>query len=440
MTQTPAQPVASELGEQPSTPSTSFESSFNTLLRLLKRSDFRLQETLDHLAYMKATIADVGDLINARSTPFFPFSAPRTLGLIAYLVAQYENRHCTNPLQNLFKDKEDQERPSHLPYFTRTDLYTLIPAVIEMGVDINAKGSSGLFAHLLPVYSGDHDLLSFLIDLGADVNQSDFYGHTCLERAARYGQVEMARTLIHAGADVNLQEGRPGCESPIFSALLGQSMPMLELLHTHGANLNLQGLNKGETPLIYAATLRMPGNADAAALGDAKKLEMMHWLLEHGADVNALDQKGFSALHRVAHAGQVEPLKCLIEHGAALNMASPEGYTALHFAAMSSRFSDVSDTMALFELLITQGGRLDLVSHKGQTPLEIAKQSAYFGNEAIDYLQTCDSIQKERALLKQLLEPEEMPSSASQNPITDIQNSISPSNLPLETSRSRKTL
>lgn len=389
--------------QQTPTPNT-FGYAFEKLLKLLNPSDFHLQDTLDHLAHMRATILDVGDLLNAQAIPFAHFLSPRCLGLVAYLVAQYEYLHCQSPTDCLFKDQ-----PVDSPHFTRKDLYTLITEVLSMGVDVNAN-PHGTFAHLLAVYARDHALLTFLMDQGALVDLSDPDGHTCLERAAKDGQLEMARTLLQAGADVNRQthKGWRSAESPIFSAFLSQSIPMLELLHSHGANLNLPSLENGQPPLTHLALLRTLGNNAVQAASNAlKKIDMMRWLLEHGANVNALDPKGLSALHYMAHVGLMPPLKCLVEHGAALNIPSPEGHTELHFAAMNR----YGQTKAFFELLIPAGSRFDLANDQGCTPMDIAKR--YQSQEVMDDLAIYETILKEKAIFEHILTPKEIPQPAS---------------------------
>ena len=54
----------------------------------------------------------------------------------------------------------------------------------------------------------------------------------------------------------------------------------------------------------------------AAGVGDLEKLAL---LLEHGADINAKDQHGFTALRVAARARLLQVVKLLIGHGADLS-------------------------------------------------------------------------------------------------------------------------
>ena len=56
-------------------------------------------------------------------------------------------------------------------------------------------------------------------------------------------------------------------------------------------------------------------------------------LLQSGANVNAIDSKGNSALTYAAGIGNFEIIKYLIENGANVNAANPDGKTILIFAA-----------------------------------------------------------------------------------------------------------
>lgn len=398
-------------------PPESFEPAFKQLLILLNDSDFKAQEALDHLAFMKASIPNVGKHLNDMHIAFPYFTVSRRLGLVAYLVAHYEKHHHQNPAAGLFKTKLPPSSD-----FTRDELYALIEAVIDMDVDINAETAGGFFALLLATHCQDTELLTFLIRQGANVNQNDYMGISSLSQAAFDGHLEAARILLNAGADVNFQAGRGGCDAPVFSAIFKQNIPMLELLYAHGANLNIRTLKTRNTPpkgesfnphhmgqplLTYAAQWQIAGGNPVFAA--SKALEITHWLLEHGADVHALDQHGFSALHHLAKNHHLDRVQCLMAYGAPLHLQTPQGDTELHLAAQNS---SNPEALPMIQFLMAQGGRLDLVNHSGETPLDVAQKAG--GAEVIAYLQTCETILKEKAAFEQILGPKD--------PVDPIQN------------------
>ena len=75
--------------------------------------------------------------------------------------------------------------------------------------------------------------------------------------------------------------------------------------------------NQGETPLLVA-----------------EKLEVLQALLAHGADINAQNEDGQTALTHVAqiYDWQGVKTKWLLEHGADVNIRDKKGKTALGYA------------------------------------------------------------------------------------------------------------
>jgi hypothetical protein len=54
--------------------------------------------------------------------------------------------------------------------------------------------------------------------------------------------------------------------------------------------------------------------------------------LEHGADVNAVNSQGFSAVHGAANRGFDAMIRLLAEHGAKLDVKDKQGRTPMTFA------------------------------------------------------------------------------------------------------------
>jgi ankyrin repeat protein len=64
----------------------------------------------------------------------------------------------------------------------------------------------------------------------------------------------------------------------------------------------------------------------------AKSPEIVHALLEAGADPNARQTNGFRALHAAAHDGNAEMARDLLAHGADRSAATDDGRTPLAIA------------------------------------------------------------------------------------------------------------
>ncbi len=94
------------------------------------------------------------------------------------------------------------------------------------------------------------------------------------------------------------------------------------LIKTESPN---QADSRGITPLMYSATV---GSAGA-----------MRMLIDHGADVNARNAFGSTAL--MWSATDLEKVRLLVEHGADVNIASKAGRTALLIAAGSNPSAEI---------------------------------------------------------------------------------------------------
>ncbi|KAJ4175799.1 hypothetical protein NW767_015668 [Fusarium falciforme] len=100
----------------------------------------------------------------------------------------------------------------------------------------------------------------------------------------------------------------------------------------------------------------------------AAKPEIIHLLLEHGADVEARDDKGRSPLHVFSYkgpgrGGSTDLLEAILERSADPNSQTPAGHTALGYAAMYGLVDYI-------HLLLRWGASLDVRKYvDGYTPL-----------------------------------------------------------------------
>lgn len=107
---------------------------------------------------------------------------------------------------------------------------------------------------------------------------------------------------------------------------------------------------KGITPLMYAA--------------EAGSVESMRILIERGADVNAQNAYGSTALMwSVSDAAKV---RLLLEHGADVNLVAKSGRTALIVAAFTNPSAEV------VKLLLAKGAKVDVMDKRHVTPLNAA--------------------------------------------------------------------
>jgi uncharacterized protein len=164
-------------------------------------------------------------------------------------------------------------------------------------------------------------------------------------RAVRAGDVALLRRLLESGGAVVDPTGRE--DPPLLTAVLADRIDLASILLRAGAHAN--------RPVLRAGTL----------LGCATSAAMVRVLVAGGADVNAVDGSGRTAL-MVAADGSPRCVRALLEAGARVNVADVDGQTPLHWAA----------TMATAQLLLQAGADVHAVDRGGCTALHWATRFA----------------------------------------------------------------
>jgi uncharacterized protein len=232
--------------------------------------------------------------------------------------------------------------------------------LLSAGADANLADPDGISPLLLAIINGHYDTAALLIAHGVDLNAADIDGRTALyaavdmhtlgwtlnrpappSRDGRYESLDVVRQLLNKGANPNptlTRAVRPrkllvfGIDTltagatPLLRAATQMDLPVLRLLLEHGADPNLT-TRQQTTALMLAAGL---GWKDVYSQGtEADAIEFMKICLERGAQVNATDDKGNTALHGAAQRGSAAVIDFLVDHGARLDAENRQGRTPL---------------------------------------------------------------------------------------------------------------
>jgi ankyrin repeat protein len=182
-----------------------------------------------------------------------------------------------------------------------------------------------------------------LIDKGADVNASDLKGNSILMSTAAMPFPEQAsifKMLLQKGADVNARNNEG------WTALMQAA--------------------RGHAAAIIQETIKR-GKEDVAQSFESIPFEMASLLIKSGANVNARDTRGITALMQAVSEGHNKTVKLLIESGADVNAQEALGLTPLMFAMPGK-----TETM---QLLINGGADVNRTTTSGRTALISAARS-----------------------------------------------------------------
>ena len=213
----------------------------------------------------------------------------------------------------------------------------LLSAMLEAGGNPNIASDLGATALIWAVE--DRDKLALLLDAGADVNAASGFGRTALSLAVLSGQGEETTALLLARgakpAPAALSGAANRNESSVHKLLAAGIKDKGEaagMALRAGCVTCLDALLPGDAALprglIFVSPVSGPGKPDLVRIA-----------LERGADVNARDNKGRSALMLLAISDHVTPelLQTIIDRGADVHAKSKQGLNALDYAQRLGR-------------------------------------------------------------------------------------------------------
>ena len=119
-------------------------------------------------------------------------------------------------------------------------------------------------------------------------------------------------------------------QTPFLRAALSGDTATMRLLVQHGADPNLPTL-AGTTPLMAAAGVNWVV-AQTYTESPQARLDAVTLCLELGADVNATNSMGLTALLGAANRGSNDIIELLVKRGARLDIKDKEGRTPLRWA------------------------------------------------------------------------------------------------------------
>ncbi|KAF6080439.1 ankyrin repeat domain 61 [Phyllostomus discolor] len=206
--------------------------------------------------------------------------------------------------------------------------------------------------------------LRILCEHGARVNAQvdDRHKYSPLHLAIRYGAHSGLVILARNGAQVNVTDESSRTPLHMAAGLLNEEMA--ETLIACGADVNCAVPSTGNTALKLAVCTACSKAGRVLAAG----LSCIRLLLSHGAEVNAQDRSGQTAIHEACFAGSEAVISLLLEFGADVNILTGNGESPIH--VYLQRRSNVRDKALLAKLLYCSYP-LRLTNNQGLLPAGI---------------------------------------------------------------------
>ena len=225
--------------------------------------------------------------------------------------------------------------------------------LVEKGGDLNKLDGQGYGALQSAARGRADKIIPLLIELGADPNGRDNDGMTALIHAAGRNHVPTIKALLDRGADI--EASVPGGFTALAIAIEEGKYLAAKALIESGASVNVTAGTDQVTPLMSAASQLAVGEAakEIERRQGLRSTDIANALIERGANVNAANAAGVTALMIAAARANIPMIGLLLEAGADPNVKAADGKTALDIAQANLN-EDAVKSIKLFEATISE--------------------------------------------------------------------------------------
>ncbi|HTA71889.1 MAG TPA: ankyrin repeat domain-containing protein [Bryobacteraceae bacterium] len=193
---------------------------------------------------------------------------------------------------------------------------------------LRAKDENGIGPFIAAKYSGRNDIAELLLQKGVELDIFAACMAGALQRVAELAREEPALIKSYS------QDGW----TPLHLACFFNQPAIAEALILEGADVQARSRNAMKNAPLHAA-----------AAGRSR--ESVRILIEHGADVNAKQEAGWTALHAASQNGDIEMVRLLIAGGAHVHARAENNQNALDLAMTKGHQAvvDILDVYAASE-------------------------------------------------------------------------------------------
>ncbi|CAH8500013.1 unnamed protein product [Dicrocoelium dendriticum] len=307
------------------------------------------------------------------------------LGLVEMLCGRLESNETVSML-----NKKNRELETPLHWAVTYGNIQITDYCIKMGADIESKTKSGETCLHKAARCGNLELVMLLLDHGAVLDAEDELAQTPIHKAAEHNGAEVLRYLLKREIDTEVQD----CNSytPLLLCASNGHIDAAEVLIEAGANIfaqeaegkNFVHLCVEENRLQFLKLFLGRPTADSvvhvADIFDRTPLhtaaekgcvDILQLLIEHGAAIDAKDDRGRTTLHYAAEYGHLQIATCLLSIcPQLLNSLDDASNTAAHYASKHGHSS-------LLHLLLNSGAMAGSQNNRCHTPLHYAAAAGH---------------------------------------------------------------
>jgi ankyrin repeat protein len=250
-----------------------------------------------------------------------------------------------------------------LHFAARDGNLELARILIDARADVERRSGNGTRPMMAAIINNHIELALYFLEKGADVNAADdFYKRTPLFAAVemrdpdftrdtasplsdKRDPMDLIKALLDRGANPNAQVNTTPFrgfyqvsanwvnfdgQTAFIRAALSGDVTLMRLLLEHGADPNIKTY-EGSTALMAAAGLNWVV-AQTFSRSDDEYLEAAKLCLDKGADINAVNKQGFTAMHGAANRGFDKMVQLLADRSSKLEVKDSQGRTPMNYA------------------------------------------------------------------------------------------------------------
>ncbi len=216
--------------------------------------------------------------------------------------------------------------------------YDIFCLLLDNNADPSEADNDGLRAIHYATMTGSIKLLKRFDTIDVAFDSKDHWGRTVMHRAAEVGSAPALSFFLSRGLDLEALDLLD--RSPLFYAAEAGHLECVDILLDEGADEDLQELERGSRPIHFAAR--------------SGKLAVVERLLEAGASLRA-DRNGKTVIAYAAEGGKVAVISYLIKQGRSVSLANDEGVTPLHLASTKAAVDRLLAAGASLEAINNRG-------------------------------------------------------------------------------------